>query len=222
VDERLRLATAHVLVDDVAAPTPDEPAWHHLRRVLRVREGELVTVTDGAGRWRPCRFTVAGLVPDGEVVVEPAPRPVTIVIAPPKGDRVDWLVEKCTEVGVDRIVVITAARSVVRWDGDRGERHVARLRRVAAGAAMQSRRVWFPVVDGPVPVAIALAGAVLAEPGGRPLCPSDSAVAIGPEGGWTPAELAGREQVSLGQQILRVETAAVVAAAMLTAARVAA
>jgi 16S rRNA (uracil1498-N3)-methyltransferase len=219
VDERLRRATAHVLVDDVDVPTADELAWHHLHRVLRVRDGELVTVTDGAGRWRPCRFTTPGLAPDGEVVVEPAPHPVTIVIAPPKGERADWLVEKCTEIGVDRIVVVTAERSVVRWDGDRGERHVARLRRVAAGAAMQSRRVWFPAIDGPVPAAVGLAGAVMAEPGGRPLCRGDRTVAIGPEGGWTPVELAERDQVSLGAQILRVETAAVVATAAMAAAR---
>ncbi len=219
MDELLRRATAHVLVDDVAVPVPDEAAWHHLHRVLRVRDGELVTVTDGAGRWRPCRFTAGGLEVDGEVVVEPALHPITVVVAPPKGDRADWLVEKCTEAGVDRIVVTTAERSVVRWDGDRAARHLDRLRRIAAGAAMQSRRVWFPVVDGPVPVAVGLSGAVLAEPGGRPLCRTDTRVAIGPEGGWTAAELDGREQVSLGSQILRVETAAVVATAMMAAAR---
>ena len=134
----------------------------------------------------------------------------------------EWLVQKCTEVGVDGLVVLTAERSVVRWDGERAERQLQRLRRVAIEAAMQSRRVRLPTITGPVPASELLPGAVAAEPGGRPLAPSDTIVAIGPEGGWSPSELAlASDAVSLGETVLRVETAAVVAATLLTAARTA-
>ncbi len=84
----------------------------------------------------------------------PSPRdhvPCTIAVAIPKHDRPEWLVQKPTELGVDRIVFLHAERSVVRWDGDRAERHLARLAAVAVEALMQSRRVWLPEIVGPVP-----------------------------------------------------------------------
>ena len=91
---------------------------------------------------------------------------------------------------------------------------------VAAEAAMQSRRVWLPEVVGPLPAAEVLPGAVAAEPGGRPLTSTDHTVAVGPEGGWSPAELdAAESTVSLGPTVLRVETAAVVAVTRMVAHR---
>lgn len=223
MDEVLRRSAAHVLVADVDVPVADDATVHHLRRVLRLRDGDVVTATDGAGRWRACRLAGDGLAVDGDVAVVDRPvSPVTIAVAPPKGERLEWLVQKCTEVGVDHLVVLAAERSVVRWDGERADRQLSRLRRVAAEAAMQSRRVWLPTVDGPVPASDVLPGAVAAEPGGRPLSPTDTVVAIGPEGGWSPAELTtATDHVSLGDTILRVETAAVVAATLLMSGRAA-
>jgi 16S rRNA (uracil1498-N3)-methyltransferase len=220
MDPLLRGSAAHVLVRDLAAPALDERDEHHLRRVLRLRDGEAVTVTDGAGAWRPCRIGPGGLELDGEVRTEP-PRPaVTVAVAIPKQDRPEWLVQKLTELGIDRIVLLHATRSVVRWDGDRAERHVAKLRRVAAEAAMQSRRVRLPEIAGPLDAAEVLPRCVAAEPGGRALAADDDAIAVGPEGGWTDRELAqARDLVGLGHHVLRVETAAVAAAAALTALR---
>ncbi|HEU4841088.1 MAG TPA: RsmE family RNA methyltransferase, partial [Ilumatobacteraceae bacterium] len=107
MDEVLRRSAAHVLVADVAAPAADDAAAHHLRRVLRLRDGEVVTVTDGAGRWRACRVAGDTLDVDGAVVEIPAPAaPLTLAVAPPKGERLEWLVQKCTEIGVDRIVLL--------------------------------------------------------------------------------------------------------------------
>lgn len=84
---------------------------------------------------------------------------------------------------------------------------------------MQSRRVWMPSIDGPVPAASVLPGAVVAEPDGRELRAGDTTVAVGPEGGWAADELAAaREAVSLGDTVLRVETAAVAAAVLMMAA----
>ncbi len=221
MDARLRTSAAHVLVEDLEAPEPDDAGAHHLRRVLRLRDGEPVTATDGRGRWRPCRLRAGALAADGPVESVPAPSsPLTVAVAVPKGDRAELLVQKCTEVGVDRIVLLTAERSVVRWDEERAARHSERLRRVAAEAAMQSRRVWLPEITGPVAATSMLPGAAVAEPDGRPLGPADTTVAIGPEGGWTEAELAAAGGlVALGPHVLRVETAAVVAAVLMVALR---
>ena len=117
---------------------------------------------------------------------------LTVAFAPAKGDRPEWVVQKLTELGVDRIVPLQTARSVVRWDGERGRRAVERLRRVAREAAAQSRRAYLPEVSrsdlaalaepppGPAPVA-------RAELGGPPPA-GDSTVAVGPEGGWSDEE----------------------------------
>jgi 16S rRNA (uracil1498-N3)-methyltransferase len=213
VNDDLRRSAAHVLVDDVESPELSDDAAHHVLRVVRVGEHESVTVTDGHGKWRPCHMQGATLRAIGDVVVVDRNHvPCTIAVAIPKQDRPEWLVQKATELGIDRIVFLHAERSIVRWDGDRAVRHLARLARVAAEAAMQSRRVWLPEIAGPVPAADVLAGGVAAEPGGRCVTSTDRLIAIGPEGGWTPDELALAENlVGLGDAVLRVETAALVA-----------
>ena len=157
-DATLQSAAAMVFVADPAAPllAPDDA--HHLLDVLRLRPGELVVACDGSGSWSQCRIAPvprgrasrrvdpAGVVTvDGPVVGQPRAAPeITVAFAPAKGDRPEWVVQKLTELGVDRIVPIHAARSVVRWDGERGERAVARLTRVAREAAAQARRTWLP------------------------------------------------------------------------------
>lgn len=209
----LRRAAAHVLVDDVVAPVLDDDAHHHLFRVLRLRDGEVVTVTDGAGSWRACRVRGGALAPDADVVFVPRRRrPVTIAFAVPKHDRPEWIVQKLTELGVDRIVLLEADRSVVRWAGDRADKHVARCRRVALEALHQCRAVWLPSIEGPVGADALLPDAVVAEPGGRALTADDRVIAIGPEGGWSDREVAlARDRVTLGGTVLRVETAAITA-----------
>jgi len=221
IDSALRSAVAHVLVDDLADPRMDDATAHHVVRVLRVRDGEAVTVTDGAGSWRSCRLRSGVLAVDGDVLTAPEPRrQLTLAVAMPKGDRQEWLVQKATEVGIDRIVAVVAERSVVRWDDERAPRHLDRLRRVATEAALQSRRVRVPVIEGPVPVGELLATATLADPDGRPLDAGDTTVVVGPEGGWSRAELdAAWATASLGDTVLRVETAAVVAATLMVGLR---
>jgi 16S rRNA (uracil1498-N3)-methyltransferase len=144
---------------------------------------------------------------------------VTVAFAVVKGERPEWAVQKLTEIGVDRIVPLQTARSVVRWPLGESGGQVARLRRVAREAAVQSRRVWLPVVDGVTPFE-ALAGGALAHPGGAGPSLEQPTVLVGPEGGWDDAELAsGRPLVGLGPSVLRTETAAVVAGALLCALR---
>lgn len=152
-----------------------------------------------------------------ERVPRPAPL-VTVAFAVVKGERPEWAVQKLTEIGVDHIVPLQAARSVVRWPLGESAAQLARLRRVAREAAVQSRRVWLPVVDGVTPFE-AVAGA-LTHPGGDPPSLDQPILLVGPEGGWDEAELAsGRPLVDLGPSVLRTETAAVVAGVLLCALR---
>lgn len=211
--DALRRSAAHVVVGDVSAPVLDDAAHHHLTRVLRLRPGDVVTVTDGAGSWRSCRFADGSLEIEGEVRrVARRVSPITIAFAIPKADRPEWIVQKLTELGVDRIVVVHAERSVVRWDDDRAAKQLVKLRRVVLETIHQCRAVWLPSVDGPVDALAVLPGAVAAEPGGRPMEAGDRTIAVGPEGGWSQAELdAAADRVSLGSTVLRVETAALTA-----------
>ena len=191
--------------------------------MLRLRPGDPVTVSDGAGGRLACRFGPA-LEPMGEVEAVPRPNPqVTVAFAVVKGQRPEWAVQKLTEIGVDRLVPLLSARSVVRWPAGEAGTQVARLRRVAREASMQSRRVWLPVVDVVTPFEAMAAepGAALAHPGGVPPSLEHPVVLIGPEGGWDEAELAGSRAVlvGLGPSVLRTETAAVVAGTLLCALR---
>jgi len=184
--------------------------------------GDPLVVGDGAGAWRPCRFG-RELEPAGEVRHQPAPgSPVTVGFTPTKGDRPEWAVQKLTELGVDRILVLRSERSVVRWEADRAVHHLERLARIAREAAMQSRRAWLPRIEGVLDVREALAepAAVLADRGGRPPRMGDTVVLTGPEGGWTERERAAAgDRMALGPAVLRAETAAVAAAVLVVALR---
>lgn len=236
------MVQAHVFVDDLDAPVVAPADRHHLERVLRLRIGEVVSVSDGRGGSRRCTFVGEAdgrLEPAGEVERSPAPSPpVGVGFALVKGDKPEWIVQKLTECGVDRILPFVAERSVVRWDAAKAARNAARLQRVAVEAAMQSRRVWLPEVVSVQPFSAVVAGAgagagaggggdgggtvALADLDGDP--PSLEAwptVLVGPEGGWTDAErgaAAGRI-VRFGPTVLRAETAAVAAGVLLAALR---
>ena len=220
----MRSSSAHVFVADLDAPELDPDDRHHLARVLRLRAGETVSASDGRGGWRPCTWTGdGGLALAGEIERLPRPEPtVTVAFAPVKGDRPEWVVQKLTEVGVDCIVPLSCARSVVRWEGERAVRNVERLRRVAREAAMQSRRVWLPEVADVAPFAEVAdrPEAAVAEPGGEPPSLARPLVLVGPEGGWAPEELAVEApRVGLGGTVLRAETAAMAAGVLLCALR---
>ena len=219
-------AAAHVFVADLGAPELDEDDRHHLERVLRLRPGQAVTVADGAGGWRACVWAGAGRVePSGPVERQARPSPpVTVGFALTKGDRPEWVVQKLSEAGVDRIAPFVAARSVVRWDDDKAAHQARRWRQVARQAAMQSRRTWLPAVEALAPGLEVAAGpggaAALAQPGGEPPSLERPTVLVGPEGGWGADELgAGLPTVGLGPTVLRAETAAVAAGLLLCALR---
>ena len=213
----------HVLVDDIEAPVLGDDARHHLQRVRRLRVGAALTVTDGAGRWRWCRLAADGAAaPDGEVhdVARPAPR-VTVAFALTKGEKPELVVQKLTELGVDRIMPFRAARSVVRWDPDRAAAHVGRWRVIARGALEQSHGCWLPEVTDVGDVdALAAAGAARLDREGDPPSLARSVVAVGPEGGWDDTERTRLpDAVTLGPHVLRAETAALTAGTTLCSLR---
>ncbi len=222
-------ALAHVFVTDVEAPVMEDDDAHHLFRVRRLRKGELITVGDGAGRWRICRVGdttgPGGLEVEGPVVTEPRPEPaVTVAFSLTKGARPEWTVQKLTETGVDTIIPMAADRSVVRWGPADVPRHYARLERVATEAAMQSRRAWLPTVTPLTSFAGAVSdlgptGALATADGGPPTLARPT-LFIGPEGGWSDGELAcSLPRVALAPHVLRAETAAIAAAVLLLGLR---
>lgn len=221
---RLPGLAAHVFVGSLDAPELHPDDAHHLARVLRLRDGERFTAGDGAGRWRTCAMRAGGAI---EVVgsVESTARPtplITVAFALTKGDKPELTVQKLTELGVDHIVPIAAARSVVRWDNAKSARNLERWRAVARAAAMQSRRAWLPTVADVQELARLASPFALAHPDGEPLTLFTPAVAVGPEGGWTDEELAGATAlVDLGPTTLRAETAALAVGVRLTALRAA-
>lgn len=212
----------HAFVADLDQPELAAADRHHLDRVLRLRSGDPLTVSDGAGRWRPCRFG-----PEIEVVgaVETEQRrspALTIAFAPVKGDRPEWVVQKLTELGVDRIVVLEAERSVVRWDSERAARQLERLAKVAREAAMQCRRCLLPEVGGVVSLAEASTwpGVVRADAGGSDPSLDHPVILIGPEGGWSaPEQQQVPTAIGLADHVLRAETAAVTAGVVYAALR---
>lgn len=205
----------------------DEEESRHLLTVLRRSVGAAVSFTDGRGKFYEAEIAEAGkkqavLRIVSETVAPPErPARLHLAIAPTKNiDRIEWLLEKATEIGVDKITLLHCKRSertVVRLD---------RLQKVLVSAMKQSMRATLPELVGPVPFKTFL------ETSSEPLrCigwlpevppphlmtflqgqPRDVVIAIGPEGDFTPDEVdmalgKGFEPVSLGKARLRTETA---------------
>ena len=216
----------------------DGPEGRHAAAVRRLRRGEPLVLSDGAGGLAECTVTDVGrdalrLAVERRVrVPAPAPR-LVLVQALAKGDRGELAVELATEVGVDAIVPWSASRSVTRWTGQRGVRSLDRWRSTARESAKQSRRAWLPEVTGPADTAAvalriaAAAGALVlhegaAEPLATAALPADGdlLVVVGPEGGVADDELAafgaaGALAVRLGPTVLRTSTAGAAALAVL-------
>lgn len=220
--------------------TLNEREAHHVRDVLRLRDGEEVEVFDDAGTVGEgkLRLDSAGAHVLVETVRHAAAATITLTIASaiPKAARADWLVEKLSELGVDVFVPLETARSVVVPEG---KNKLDRWARLATEAAKQSHRTGVMRIDPVTPLARAMESALQAgeawhlstAPGSAPIAtrlfssaasPRELTLFVGPEGGWTPEELdrftnAGVPGVSLGGTILRIETAAIAAAALVAA-----
>ncbi|MEO6989302.1 MAG: RsmE family RNA methyltransferase [Aquihabitans sp.] len=212
-----------VFVDNVDHPVIGADDYHHLARVRRVRDGNHIIVCDGRGRWATARF--AGETPelDGEVQLsQRTSLSLSVAFALAKGEKPEMAVQKLTELGIDRIRPFVAARSVVRWDAAKIEQARLRLNKVAREAAMQSRSAWIPDVDAVTTFAEVVADpqACLADRGGAPPTLDRPLILVGPEGGWDFDEQAvDLPTVSLGDGVLRAETAAIAAGVLLSALR---
>ena len=216
-------AASQIFVDTVENIQISDDDAHHLFSVLRLRDDEYVVVVDGSGHWQMTSVKGRSLLPCGEIEFEQACVPqLTVGFAPLKGDRSEWAVAKLTELGIDRIVALESDHAAVRWEGGKGEKAINRWKRIANEACRQSRRVRLPTFEGPVSLDSLEGDAcvALAVPGGQPLLQSTHTVLIGPEGGWSEREL-GKDfhHVTLSSQILRGETAAVSAGALLGGVR---
>jgi 16S rRNA (uracil1498-N3)-methyltransferase len=210
-----------VFVDDLTAPQLADDDRHHLTRVLRIRAGAALTIADGSGSWRT-GVLGSTLEVTGPIVEHVSPVPaLTIAFALLKGDKPELIVQKLTELGIDRIALFRGERSVVRWDEARAAKATVRLRAVARAAAMQSHRPTLPAIEVTALAALAaLPGAAMTDRTGAPPSLDHPVLLIGPEGGWAPEERAlGATKVALGDNVLRGETAAVSAGALLAALR---
>ena len=231
------LATSAELDHD--APSLSREALQHLR-VVRPKPGEKVELFDGAGRKREFVFDGSALVAAGPVETLPRrPGELVLFACVTKGQRWDWTLEKATELGVTRIVPVISERTIVRLKGDERAAKRDRWRKICEEAARQSDAVWLPEMCEPVDFSAAAEMArrtkafvgALVDPPPKPLMQALAGVGerdalsifIGPEGDFTPAELAAllsfAVPVSLGPTILRAETAAIFALSVMAAAR---
>ncbi|GHE28824.1 ribosomal RNA small subunit methyltransferase E [Streptosporangium violaceochromogenes] len=227
---------------DLARPefTLAGPEGRHAAAVRRLRAGERLDLTDGAGAVAECAVLAASKDSLRVEVLRrydvPRPRPRLVVVQGlPKGDRGELAVEMMTEAGVDVIVPWAAARSVTRWKEERAARSLARWRSTAREAGKQARRFHLPEVTDPAGtpgvaalLSAAALGVVLHEEAASRLSAlglpddGDIVVVVGPEGGVTDAEIAafreaGAVPALLGPTVLRTSTAGVAAAAVLQA-----
>ena len=225
-------AVAHVFVGalDVRCDI-DGDDGHHLQRVRRLVPGEQVTAADGTGAWRAYRISAVArgsftLEATEEVRQSAAPVvDIALAVALTKGG-VDDVVAAVTELGAARITLVHAARTVVRWDARKAAHNIARLERIAREAAMQSRQVRIPIVDGIETVAEVATrrDVVVGDRAGdraftlQPPERGEWTLLVGPEGGFTSEEdslLADQPRLTLANTVLRAGTAPVAGVAVL-------
>lgn len=227
--------------DRVALP---EALAHHALRVLRLRDGAPVVLFDGSGCEWPGALEVTGARKGAVLLGAPlernreSPLDLVLVQSLASGEKMDWVVQKAVELGVQRIIPLRAERSVVRLDEARAAKRVAHWQQVAVAACEQCGRNRVPEV---LPVASLDAAVADDAPGGGVaeqrffLAPEEGtrltqrerprgriALFIGPEGGWSDGEQAafkraGVAPVQLGPRVLRTETAGLAALAVMQA-----
>lgn len=203
---------------------------HHISRVLRLRKGDPLVVCDGNGTDysaaildispQEIRLAITGAAP---TLSEPGLK-VTLYQGMPKGDKMDWIIQKTVELGVSHIVPVITERSIARPDSAKAAKKQERWQKIAAEAAGQSGRGVIPVVEAPVSWKQMCdrvspeETVVFYEGGGAPLSSlvgrdkTELAVIIGPEGGFSAEEITaltemGVKTATLGPRILRCETA---------------
>ncbi|MGY1410043.1 MULTISPECIES: 16S rRNA (uracil(1498)-N(3))-methyltransferase [unclassified Luteimonas] len=243
----MRLTRAHVdlpLTPGARISLPEDAATH-LLRVLRLREGDACVLFNGDGHDYDARIVATGKrggeveVVGRRVVDSESPLRLTLVQGIARGEKMDLILQKATELGVARIVPVDAERTEVRLEGARLAKRIAHWRGVVASACGQCGRARVPEVADPVDIARIAGEApestlrLTLDPAGTQTLSTLAAavtvgmtpaiaLAIGPEGGWAPRDrghlhAAGYEGLRLGPRILRTETAGLAAIAALQA-----
>jgi 16S rRNA (uracil1498-N3)-methyltransferase len=238
VTARLHVDPAEVALAAGTSVELPEAAAHHALRVLRLRDGEALTLFDGTGgEWR-ATIAVAGRrgasveIAAHDPVERESPLAATLVVSTLATDAMDYAVRKAVELGAAAIVPVVAARS---QGALRGDRRVEHWRRIAIAACEQCGRNRVPPVELPQPLGAWLGtrdaarpGIVLAPGGHAPLAGIGAVdtidVLVGPEGGLDAAEIvaakrAGLRAVTMGPRVMKAETACVAALAALQALR---
>jgi 16S rRNA (uracil1498-N3)-methyltransferase len=237
----MRLTRSHL--DTALAPgmrvTLPEPAANHLTRVLRLREGDECVLFNGDGHDYAARIIavgkreVAAQVLSSQPVDNESPLAITLLQGVARGEKMDLILQKATELGVAAVMPVIAERTEVKLDAERAEKRVAHWRSVMVSACEQSGRARIPSLSAPLPLLQAINApmerslrltldplgemslATLEVPAAMPIT-----IAIGPEGGWSPRDrealrAAGFIGLRLGPRILRTETAGLAAIAAL-------
>ena len=216
-------------MQDAPCGLPQAKSWR-----LRLAAGEIVALFNGSGRvWTgPVSFDgKRAFVTIGEETPDDRESPVTMTLvqAQVTPEKMDWIVEKATELGVARIVLVPAQRSVTKLSGDRLEKRLEKCRETVRAACEQCGRNRLPeVVALSLKEAFALEGdlklilAPGAQRGMQTEKPRSVLFAVGPEGGFAPEELQAAEEAGwrptlLGPRVLRTETAGLAAAAWINA-----
>ena len=230
-----RLLVESALLDEESPVLPADAAKH--LKVLRPKDGEEIELFDGKGKWRVYRFERSGQETASPLnahsniqTIEHSNNSLTLFACITKGSRWDWTIEKATELGASRIVPVISERTIVRIP--REERAAKRERwvRIAEDAARQSDAAWLPEILpamdfadtlGLVRQTRCLVGALTDPPPPPIATATGDAVYVGPEGDFTPGELAAlmaiATPVSFGPTILRAETAAIFAVSVMVA-----
>lgn len=240
------MPTFFVGSEAVAPPTIriSGPLHHHLKDSLRIQPGDALAVTVDQGmRYHTEVTAVTDRLIESrivETVAAPARTGPSLILAQAllKGEKMDWVIQKATELGADRIVPLHARRTVVKLQAERVEHQRTRWQRIALEAAQQSERWTVPEIDEPATLlqlfaryAACTSKNILAERSNGtslsairlPDGPDKSVMlVIGPEGGWDQEELRlageqGCQAVTLGKRILRAETATIAAISILQA-----
>ncbi len=205
----------------------------HMVRVLRARSGDALILFNGDGsEYQGCIETIRGTrvnvaLTQGRAMSRESPLQVVLVQAIPRGDRMDFVIQKATELGVARIVPVLSARSVVRLNERQYQSKLEHWRGVAVSACEQCGRNRIPLIDPPLELLDHLGAPGetsqrwVLDPESQAAAPMSATltaaeVTIGPEGGFSPEELdamriAGLQGIRLGPRVLRTETAALVA-----------
>lgn len=213
-------------------------AKEYVGRVLRLREGDPITLFNGDGYDYPARLTGSGPDISAQVLAREPPAAaeagvaITLVQAIARGEKMDWIIQKATELGVERVVPVSTQRSEVRLDAERADKRLAHWRKVATSACEQCGRARIPAIDAPQTLHAAADIAsdlrIFFHPessvrlSDTHLRVGSIAMAIGPEGGFDDREhalldRAGWRPLRLGPRILRTETAGLAAIAAVLA-----